>query len=111
MCFTQPKIDEQWYKVSRQVLAACCQTLRHKVLSKVTSNDLNSFQLQLHRLNSESWDDINDVTVPLQNFISSPMWDSERMETERRAHVERFLSTPYTYMARLQIRYEIQNGQ
>ena len=33
------------------------------------------------------------------------------METERRAHVERFLSTPYAYMARIQIKYEIQSPQ
>jgi hypothetical protein len=30
---------------------------------------------------------------------------------ERRAHVERFLSTPYTYTARISIKYEIQSPQ
>ena len=66
-------------------------------------------QVQLHRLNSQGWDDINDVSLPLQNFISDPTWDAARVDTEKRAHVERFLSTPYTYMARLQIKYEIQS--
>lgn len=66
-------------------------------------------KVQLHRLNSQGWDDINDVSLPLQNFIPDPTWDAARVDTEKRAHVERFLSTPYTYMARLQIKYEIQS--
>ena len=63
----QPKIDMEWFKVTlffllcflyllmdlvflqvtRQVLNACCQTIRAKVLSKVSSNDLNLFQVKL----------------------------------------------------------------
>jgi hypothetical protein len=97
--------------VTRQVLAACCQTLRSQVLNKVAANDLNNFKVQLFRLNSQSWDDINDVSLPLQNFIQDPSWDAARAEGERRAHVERFLSTPYAYMARIQVRYEIQGPQ
>ena len=52
---------------------------------------------------------MNDVATPLQNFKPDPTWDSSRVDLERRAHVERFLSTPYNYMARVQIKYEIQN--
>jgi hypothetical protein len=92
----QPKIDMEWYKVTRQVLNACCQTLRAKVLSKVTSHDLNLFQVQVKRLNSESWDDMHD----LEAANSSPSLSKQE--------AERFLTTPYTYMARLQIKYEIQ---
>ncbi len=104
----QPKIDNEWFKITRQVLSACCQTLRAKVLSKISSNDLNLFSLQLHRLNALSWDDINDANLPLQNFVQDPTWCADRVDAERRAHVERFLSTPYSYMARVQIKYEIQ---
>ena len=74
----------------------------------MVSNDSRHRQVQLHRLNSQGWDDINDVSLPLQNFVPDPTWDAERVDTEKRAHVERFLSTPYTYMARIQIKYEIQ---
>jgi len=99
------------YKVSRQVLAVCCQTLRSQVLNRVAANDLNLFQVQVFRLNAQSWDDINDVSLPLQNFVPDPTWTAERADVERRAHVERFLSTPYTYTARLSIKYEIQSPQ
>ena len=74
----------------------------------MVSNGSRHRQVQLHRLNSQGWDDINYVSLPLQNFVPDPTWDAERVDTEKRAHVERFLSTPYTYMARIQIKYEIQ---
>lgn len=93
----QPKIDGQWYKVTRQVLAACCSTLRSNVLNKVTSNDLNLFQVQVKRLNAEAWDDMNN---DLEVAGGSPSLSKEE--------AERFLTTPYAYTARIQIKYEIQ---
>lgn len=92
----QPKIDQEWFKMSRQVLASCCQTLRAKVLSKVTSHDLNLFQVQIKRLNAETWDDMNDLGVA---------HCSANLTKEQAAD---FLTTPYSYMARLRIKYEIQ---
>ena len=92
----QPKIDLEWFKVARQVLSACCQTLRAKVLSKITSNDLNLFQVQLKRLNAETWDDMSDLEAAMSRTTLS------------KEEVQSFLTTPYTYMARLQIKYEIQ---
>lgn len=90
------------------MLATCCQTLRQKVLSKVASNDLNLFQVQLHRLNAAAWDDVNDVPQVLQNFTADPSWDPARVDHEKRTHLQNFLATPYSYMARIQIKYEIQ---
>ena len=59
----------------------------------MTSHDLNLFQVQIKRLNAESWDDMNDLCAA---HCSSKDEASE------------FISTPYSYMARLQIKYEIQ---
>lgn len=92
----QPKIDQEWYKVTRQVLSACCQTLRTKVLSKVTSHDLNLFQVQIRRLNAETWDDMNDLAA------------AQCTSTLSKEQASDFITTPYSYMARLQIKYEIQ---
>ncbi len=94
----QPKIDNEWYKVTRQVLNACCLTLRSKVLSKVQSNDLNLFQVQIKRLGAESWDDTHDLSIPLQKM---------RLEADQKG-VKDILTTPYSYIARIQIKYEIQ---
>ena len=81
------------------MLNACCQTIRAKVLSKVASNDLNLFQVQIKRLNADGWDDIHDLNINLQKpGISS------------KVEVEQFLTSPYTYMARLQVKYELQTA-
>lgn len=105
----QPMIDEQWYKVTRQVLMACCQTLRNKVLSKIASNDLNTLQVQLERVNSDAWDEISDEHTPMRGFVASPTWTKEELENAKRNHVESFLATPYSYMARIQLKYEVQS--
>lgn len=105
----QPRIDNEWFKVTRQVLAACCQTLRTKVLSKISTNDMNTMQIQLERLYADGWDDVNDHNVPMQGFIANPLWTAEEHETAKRQHLQRFLSTPYSYMARVQIKYEVQS--
>ena len=94
----QPKIDLEWFKVTRQVLNACCQTIRTKVLSKVTSNDLNLLQIQIKRINAENWDDMNDLNAALTINTVDP------------ADAHKFLTTPFNYMARVQIKYELQSG-
>jgi hypothetical protein len=47
------------------------------------------------RLNAESWDDMNDDVVA--HCIG-----------QTKEEASQFLTTPYSYMARLQIKYEIQ---
>ena len=92
---TQPKIDNEWFKVSRQVLSVCCNTLRQKVLSKLTTHDLNTLQVQAFRLNAHEWGDVN-----------------QELEANLGAGVDRdglqaALNTPYTYTARLRMKYEL----
>lgn len=55
------KIDGEWFKVSKQVLGTCCATLRAKVLSRISFNDLNLFQVQLKRIDAKDWTDIGEV--------------------------------------------------
>jgi hypothetical protein len=62
----QPKIDNQWYKLTKQVLSTCCHTLRSKVLNKMLTHDLSQFSFQLHRLNANGWDDLGDGSTSLQ---------------------------------------------
>jgi hypothetical protein len=99
----QPKIDNEWFKVTRQVLAACCQTLRSKVLSKISSNDMTTFQLQVERIGTETWDDITEPGLHLQTGCNPNNVDDAKTAAQN------FISTPYSYMARIQIKYEIQN--
>ena len=95
---SQKGIDGQYFKISKQVLQSCCDTLRVKVLSRVTSHDLNTLSVQIHRIDAESWEDLQDGTVAMGSFkISSNATPEEEEEEAKRI----FTSTPYTYMARI----------
>jgi len=103
----QPKIDSEWYKVTRQVLKACCDTLKTNVLNTMDVNDLNLLKFKGERLNASTWDCNLDQALLFQDFKHNPMWTEEEKMGQIAAHTERFLSTPYSYMARLQLEYEI----
>ena len=49
---SQKLIDGQYFKISKQVLQSCCDTLRRKVLSRVTSHNLNTLSVQIHRIDA-----------------------------------------------------------
>ena len=104
-----PMVDKQWFKLSRQVLNECCKTLRQQVLSKVHTQDMNMFSLQLHRLNAETWDDLGDGTVSLQGFKVKAKWTPEEFEANKEHHLRQFVTNSYQYMARLEIEYEVPN--
>jgi hypothetical protein len=104
---SQKKIEEKYFRISTQVLQCCCDTLRRKVLSKVTSHDLNTLSLQIHRINADGWEDLQDGTVAMRSFKIKSELSPEEVEIAQRKHLKNFVSTPYTYMARIRIRYEL----
>ena len=104
---SQPVIDGEWYKLTRQVLSTCCSTLRQKVLSKVLTHDLNMFSLQLHRLDANAWDDLGDGSVPLQSFVTNPTWSPDELDLHKEHHLRQFVTTPYQYVARIELEYKV----
>jgi len=102
-----PRMEGQYIRLTRQVMNECCKTLRTQVLSKVRTQDMNLFSLQLHRLGAETWDDLGDGTVPLQDFKIKAKWSPDQVEMEKKHHLEQFMKNKYQYMARLEIEYEI----
>lgn len=108
----QPLIDGEWYKIARQVLSTCCQTLRNKVLSKVSTRDLNNFCVQLHRLGRTSWIDEGTSTTSdaqandlLRAVPHSVLTSNDQQQI---AHsLETILKRPYSYMARIEVQYEV----
>jgi len=102
-----PVVDKQWFKITRTVMGECCKTLRSQVLSKVHTQDMNMFSLQLHRLGAEAWDDLGDGTVPLQNFKVKAKWTPEEVEKNKEHHLRLFVTDKYQYMARLEVEYEV----
>jgi hypothetical protein len=104
----QDKIDKQWYKVTRQVMSSCCNTLRTRILSRVTSRDLNAFSVQLHRLGDVEWGELGLGEEAMANFRADPEWDEARTAAAEKKHLNSFLRNPCTYIARMELEYEIQ---
>ena len=105
----QPLIDGEWYKITRQVLSTCCQTLRNKVLSKVSTRDLNNFCVQLHRLGKPCW--VPDVGAHKDGDDLLRAVPHEILTTGDQALIgnslETVLKRPYSYMARIEVQYEV----
>ena len=104
---SQKKMNDQYIRVSREVLHQCCQSLRQNVLSKMTSHDLNTLSIQIHRINAESWEDMGDGSVAMRNFKIKAGISPEQEEEAKRKHLRSFTSTPYSYTARIKIKYEL----
>jgi hypothetical protein len=103
----QPVIDGEWYKITRQVLSTCCNTLRTRVLSKISTHDLNMFNVQLHRLDANAWDDLGNGALALQNFTPNPEHSAELTAKLRENHLRQFVSKENMYVARLELEYKV----
>jgi hypothetical protein len=107
----QPKIDNEWYKVSRTVLNQCCNALRSHVLSKIATHDLTSFQVSIERPGQQDWLDLNDLGViraAASKHIHKDMSTTEQNSIED-AEAHRFTTTPYEYHARIELTYELEH--
>ena len=104
---SQKKVEGTWFKISKQVLKTCCDTLRQKVLNKMTTHDLNTLSLQINRINSNGWEDLGDGSQAMAGLKLKSSWTPEEEENAKRNHLRKFTSTPYTYTARIKIKYEV----
>jgi len=119
---TQPLIDDQWFKVTKQVMSTCCQQLKSKVLSKVGTCDLNQLSLQLSRLDGIHWVNMSEddeLFSKIPAHISAPAVRSQGMSAEdwNKHQMERkemfteaansLLKQPFSFHARLQIEFEL----
>jgi len=84
------RIDGEWYKVSKTVLSTCCNTLKSKVLNKIAFNNLMDFNVSLKRLDAKEWTHDSDVLAEA---------------SQREANI---LDKPCSFMARLEMTYELQ---
>lgn len=108
----QPKIDNEWYKVTRQVFNSCCNTLKSKILNRLNTRDLNAFSIQLVRLKNQEWSDLEsmedalvDINYPMDVVCSD---NPEQMDKYKRWHLQNFLEKHYAYNARVELVYELQ---
>ena len=84
------KVDGEWFKVSKSVLSTCCNTLKSKVLNKVSASDLTNLHITLGRLDAKEW-----------------THDSDVLQETRRTDPD-ILERPCSCMARMAMTYELQ---
>lgn len=101
----QPLIDGRWYKMTRQVLSSCSQTLRQKVLHNCNASDLNSFSIQIHRLNGQDWTQLS-TNDELMSHISDDVL-IRNDEAEIGAYIEHLQNRRGTFSMRMEITYEL----
>ena len=102
---TQPLSDGEWYKITRQVFSTCCNTLKTKVLSKVSTRDLNNFSLQITRVGRDDWTNNIQQNDEIMSLVSSNvMAAGEQAITDE---VSGILKRNYTYSTRLEIQYDM----
>jgi hypothetical protein len=102
----QKKLDGKYIKISQELLQTCLDTIRTKVLSQMATFDLNTLCLQLHRPDGR-WEDIGDGHVASAGLKLAAGMSDEEQELAKREHMRKFVTTPYTYMARIKIKYEV----
>ena len=121
---THAKIDNTWYKVTRQVMGTCCQQLRQKVLTDL-STDLNELRVQICRLDGLSWKELQNhdellSTLPAkvsQTMIKCTSADAAAIEACRQenitrqdeftAHVKELMHKTNSFNCRLELKFEL----
>ena len=85
------RIDGEWFKVSKTVLSTCCSTLKSKVLNKIAFNNLMDFSVSVKRLDAKEWTQDSDVLS--EAALKNP----------------NIIDQPCSFMARLEMTYELQS--
>lgn len=100
----QPLIDGEWYKLTKQVMSTCCNTLKSKVLSRVSTRDLNNFNVQIHRVHTNDWGNIK-VTDEIMSAVPHDviMRQDPKELTDAIAGI---CKRDYTFSARIEVQYE-----
>lgn len=119
---SQALIDDQWFKVTKQVMATCCQQLKTKVLSKVGTCDLNQLSVQLSRMDGIHWVELSEndelfskipahlTTQGLRNEnMTEEQWheNQEHLKQEFTAAANALIKKPFSFHARLQLEFEL----
>lgn len=101
-------LDDQFHKISRQVLTTCNNMIRNKVLSRVSTRDLNNFSVQLHPLNDSAWTDHGAGSEIVMDMPVNPMWTASQQDDAETQFAQAQQRKVCSYVARMELEYEIQ---
>ena len=112
----QTLIDDQWFKVTKQTMASCCNKLKTQVLNRVGTVDLNHLQVQIQRLDGMQWIEMsqNDELfskmpshVMAQTDANASDADLAQCKKDFTNAYNNLLKKPYAFHARLELQFEV----
>lgn len=95
-------------QIQKETFATVCNTLRSRVLNKVPSKNLNDFAVELHRIGTRDWLDLQDGEDALASFAAPANATPEERQRLEARHLEDFCEQRCSYHARLEITFEVQ---
>lgn len=101
----QAKIDNEWYKITRQVFSTCCQELRQRVLNKVSTRDMNQFGVQIERIGKHNWTDYSHGDEIMSTLDQALLKRNDQQEIA--SEIEAKIKQPCSYCMRLEVQYEV----
>jgi hypothetical protein len=105
----QPLIDQEWYKITKQVFNSCCGALRQKILAKVATRDLNNMTVQIFPLQKKEWSNIC-VSDEMLKSVPPDMLVRENAD-EITKFIKELCRRQCSLSLRLEMTYEIQTRQ
>ena len=108
----QQLVDDNWFKLAKQVFATCCSTLRQKVLQHVSTRDLMNFSVQINPIGRDDWSTNMAANDEMLAFIdTSALYGSDGNSEEGKKAAENaiksLLKKTCTYSALLEIQYDM----
>jgi hypothetical protein len=100
-----PLIDNEYYKITRQVFSSCCGALRTKILTKVATRDLNNLNVQMFPLQKKDWQNIC-VSDEMLRAVPPEMLERANAE-EITMHIKQLCLRQSCLSLRLEMTYEI----
>jgi hypothetical protein len=100
-----PLIDNQYYKITRQVFSTCCGALRSKILTKVATRDLNNLSVQMFPLQKKDWQNIC-VSDEMLRAVPADMLERGNAE-EITGFIKQLCMRQCSLSMRLEMTYEV----
>lgn len=101
------RFERDFIKVPKSTFLRCCEALRTQILDQHLTQNLALFNVQIHRLDAPAWDEYGDGSISLHGLQADPLWTEAQHDLAKENHLKRFVQTPYNYIARLEVEYEI----
>lgn len=94
-------------QVQKETFTACCNTLKTKVLSKVSTVDLNNFSVEVSPIGTRDWLDIQDGEGALASYQAPAGATREEIAAGEAKHLEAYCEKRCSYHARFEITFEV----